>query len=129
MEKITDVQQLFFQHIKSRLAPHLSFVDEIAGHLNISNDSAYRRIRGEKPISFEEIRKLCTEFKISLDQFLHLESDSFIFSGKLASHTGNFFGDWLKDVLQQYVYVNSFENRQLYFITKDIPFISFFQVP
>ncbi len=43
------VQQVFFQHIKSNLADHLSMVDEVAELLNISNDSAYRRIRGEKP--------------------------------------------------------------------------------
>ncbi len=51
-----DVQQIFFQHIKSNLAAHLSLVDEVAELLNISNDSAYRRIRGEKPLSFEEIK-------------------------------------------------------------------------
>ena len=54
----SDAQLRFFQHIKSALPPNISFVDEIAGLLDISNDSAYRRIRADKPISFEELQKL-----------------------------------------------------------------------
>ena len=68
-------QQIFFQHIKTVLPAHLSLADEVAELLNISNDSAYRRIRGEKPIALEEIKKLCIHFKISLDQFMHLNSE------------------------------------------------------
>ena len=123
------VQQLFFQHIKNNLAPHLSFVDEISGLLNISNDSAYRRIRAEKPISFEEIQKLSAHYKISLDQFLHLQTDSFVFSGKLANSPGFSFEQYLKNLLQNFMYLNSFEQKHLYFLTKDIPWISYFQVP
>src|ERR1700757_2855321 len=75
-------QQLLFNHIKSVLPTHLSFVDEVAELLNISNDSAYRRIRGEKPISLEEIQKLCIRYRISLDQLINIESESTIFFGK-----------------------------------------------
>ena len=78
----TSAQQVFFNHIKGLLPPHISFVDEIAEVLDISNDSAYRRIRGEKPIVLEEIKKLCVKFKISLDQLLHLNTDSFLFCRK-----------------------------------------------
>jgi hypothetical protein len=62
-----NLQQSFFRHLKSILPGHLSLVDEVAELLNISNDSAYRRIRGEKPISLEEIQKLCIRYHISLD--------------------------------------------------------------
>jgi len=129
METVTGAQQLFFQHIKNNLPAHLSFVDEIAEQLNISVDSAYRRIRGEKPISFEEMRKLCSQYKISLDQFLHLQSDSFLFTGKLANGTDGFFDEWLKDLLQKLTFIKGFEKKHLYYLTKDIPFVSFFQVP
>src|SRR5579871_2321816 len=102
MENTDSGQQVFFQHIKNNLPQHLSLVDEIADLLNISTDSAYRRIRGEKPVSFDELRTLCSHFKVSLDQLFHIQSDSFIFTGRLAKDTGNFFGDWLNDVLQKY---------------------------
>lgn len=116
-----DVQQVFFQHIKNNLPPHLSFVDEIAELLNISNDSAYRRIRGEKGISFDEIRTLCLHFKISLDQLFYLNSESVIFTGNLANSTNFSFDLWLLYILRQVEYMNSFERKELLYLNKDMP--------
>jgi hypothetical protein len=120
------VQQLFFQHIKNNLPPHLSLVDEIAELLNVSNDSAYRRIRGEKGISFDEIGTLCSHFKISLDQLFHLNSESFLFSGNLADNRNFTFDLHMKGMLGQLKYVNSFERRELMYLNKDIPIFHFF---
>lgn len=123
------IQVSFFQHLKSQLPPHLSLVDEIAELLNISNDSAYRRIRAEKPISFEELQKICVHYHLSLDQFLHLQNDSFIFSGKLATSSDSFYEEWINKLLQDLAFMNTFEQKHLYYLTKDIPFITFFQFP
>ena len=124
-----DVQQLFFQQLKSRLPAHLALVDEIAEFLNISNDSAYRRIRGEKSISFEELQKLCVRYKISLDQLLHIESNSFVFNGKLKSEAENSFEDWLENILAQLQLFNSHERKHMYFLMKDIPPYVHFLMP
>ncbi len=122
-------QQLFFQHIKGKLPPHISVVDDIAELLNISNDSAYRRIRGDKPISFEELQKLCVHYKVSLDQFLNLQSDAFIFTGKLGNEINFYFENWLEEVLKQYSIISSFEKKHIYFLIKDLPFNLHFQIP
>lgn len=122
-------QLLFFQHIKSILPDHISFVDEIAGLLNISNDSAYRRIRGEKAISLDEMHVLAAHYKISIDQFLHLKSGSYIFSGELASAGDYVFEQWLENVHKQLAIVNSFSHKHLYYLAKDIPFMLHFMVP
>ena len=125
----TGIQVAFFQHIKTLLPPHKSMVDEVADLLNISNDSAYRRIRGEKPISLEEIKKLADEFKISLDQFMRIETDSYIFSGKMASSNDFLLEEWLASVHQNLCFMNTFKNRHMYYYTKDLPFIAHFQIP
>jgi len=52
-----------FRHIRELLPGHVSLADEIAGILDISTDSAYRRIRGEKPISLEELQKLSSRLR------------------------------------------------------------------
>lgn len=127
MEK-TSIQVSFFQHVKSLLPLHISMVDEVASILNISTDSAYRRIRGEKPIDLEEIQLLCGHFKISMDQLLHLESDAFIFTGKLKESKNN-FQTWLESVQQQFQLMNSFAKRHLYYLMKDIPPFVHFQIP
>ncbi|HUS01791.1 MAG TPA: helix-turn-helix transcriptional regulator [Chitinophagaceae bacterium] len=122
-------QQLFFHHIKTLLPPHLAMVDEVAEVLNISNDSAYRRIRGEKPIALEEIKKLCVHFKISLDQFLHLNSNSVLFTGKLADRTNFSFDLYLENLLSQMQMIASFQEKELYYWAKDAPVIYYYQFP
>ena len=112
----SDTQLRFFQHIKSLLPPNISFVDEIAEVLNISNDSAYRRIRADKPISFEELKKLCVKYKVSLDQFLNLQSDAFIFTGKLDNDVNFGFTNWLEEVYKQYAVIDHFEKKHIYFL-------------
>src|ERR1700754_4757526 len=125
----TDAQQRFFQHVKNSIPSNLSFVDEVSELLNISNDSAYRRIRGEKSISFEEIRKLCLHYKISLDQLFHLNSESILFTGKLADHQNFGFDLYLQNILQQLELMNLFERRELLVLNKDIPIFHHLNTP
>jgi len=57
-----ELQSLLFQQIKEKTHPHLSLVDEISELLEISYDSAYRRIRGEKALSMGELSKVSQHF-------------------------------------------------------------------
>lgn len=123
------VQQIFFNHLKSILPHHLSIVDEVASLLDISNDSAYRRMRGDKPLTFEEVQKLCVHFSISLDSIFHLNTDSYIFSGKLVSASNFHFELYLKKMLADMEMVKSFENAEFYFLNKDVPLFHHFQIP
>ena len=125
----SQTQLQFFQHIKSILPEHISLVDEIAGLLDISNDSAYRRIRGEKQISLDEMQKLAVHYKISIDQFLNLQANSYIFSGELAASGEYVFEQWMENVLQQLTFMGSFAHRHMYYLAKDIPIMEQFMVP
>jgi BetR domain len=125
-----NIQVLFFQHLKTQLPPHIAIVDEIAELLEISNDSAYRRIRGEKPIDLEEAQKLCIHFKISMDQLLHLQSDAFIFTGNFkSSNEDTAFEEWLQIVQHNFQVINSFEKKHMYYLMKDIPPFVHFLIP
>jgi hypothetical protein len=129
MEDSVSVQQLFFHHIKSHLPPHLSLVDEVAGLLDISNDSAYRRIRGEKTISFEEVRTLCAHFRISLDQLFHLQTDTLLFEGKFINQTNFDFGGYLQDLLKLLLDTQSFQKKEILFMSKDLSIFHLFYFP
>lgn len=124
-----NIQVLFFQHLKSQLPAHLSLVDEVAELLNISTDSSYRRIRGEKPISFEELQKLCSHYHISLDQFMHLSNDSIIFTGKSADAANFNFRSYLDEMLGQLKFMNSFTTREMFYLNKDVPIFHHFHFP
>ncbi|MBZ5855901.1 helix-turn-helix domain-containing protein [Flavihumibacter profundi] len=112
-----------------KLPSHVSLVEEISDILNISTDSAYRRLRGEKPISFEELQKLCLKYKISLDQLFHLDSDSFIFSGYTVKKAEFGFLDYWRNAAEEVQKMNSFEKREMFYLNKDIPIFHHFQFP
>jgi hypothetical protein len=124
-----DIQQLFFQKIKESMPVHLSFVDDVAELLNISNDSVYRRIRGDKVISLDEVQKFCSHYMISLDQFFNLKSDAYIFKGELGDNSEQSFDAWLKRVTEAFLLFNNFEKRHLTILMKDIPPFVHFQIP
>lgn len=124
-----DIQQIFFKHIKSILPAHLSLADELCELLDISSDSAYRRIRGEKLISLEEIAKLSAHYRISLDQLMNIQSNNVIFSGNY--YDGNNFDfekyiDYLLGSLEQIARAGE---KKLYYEAKDLPLFHYFQFP
>ena len=128
MEPVT-AQQTFFRHIKSLLPAHLSLVDEVADVLSISNDSAYRRIRGETQISLEEIRALCNKFNISLDQLLQLNTDSYLFTGTLTNSTDFKYDNWLDSCLKVIQHVKTFTPNHMSYLAKEFPFFYYFLIP
>ncbi len=121
------LQHEFFQQIKSKIPSHLSLVEEIAELLNISTDSAYRRIRGEKPISLEEVQKLSSHFRISLDHLLNVRSNSTVFFGDWVDVESFDFGKYLDDMLMQLREIGSGNSSMMYFEAKDIPPFHHFQ--
>ncbi|MEO8149258.1 MAG: helix-turn-helix domain-containing protein [Bacteroidia bacterium] len=123
----TELQQQFFQHLKTRIPAHVSLVDEIADLLGISNDSAYRRIRGDKQISLQEVQLICKHFQVSLDQLMGLDSNSITFYGNLVDKETFDFEKYLTDMLHQFEMINSLSEKTMYYDAKDIPPFRHFQ--
>jgi hypothetical protein len=121
MPNAAPLQLQLFNAIKAKLPPHLSLADEVAAVLEISTDSAYRRIRGEKPLLLEEVARLCTKYALSLDGLLHLQSDGFLFRGEFFQPEQFQFDKYLASYAQQLKHMASFETRKIFFLCKDIP--------
>jgi len=116
-------QEFLFQRIKELLRPDQSLVDIVAETLHISSDSAYRRIRGETPVVLDEAKELCGHFKLSLDQILNVQSGSTLFQS-IRINTQNYqYEQYLKDLIQQLKYVNSFIHKEIIYRSKDVPLI------
>jgi len=126
---MSQLQTNLFRHIKSILPSNLSFADEIADVLNVSIDSAYRRIRGEKQLSFEELQKLSNHYRISVDKVLDLKTDSVLFNGSFI-HSENFnFLKFLDDIYSNLRHMASFEQKELLYFSKDIPIYYYCMFP
>jgi hypothetical protein len=124
-----ELQTAFLKQIKNQLPSHLAFVDAIAEQLNLSNDSAYRRIRGEKHLTFDEIQILAAHYKISLDSFLHLQNDSLIFWGKNIDRNEFDFENYLQGIVSQLEFFLPAKEKQMYILNKDIPIFHHFMFP
>jgi hypothetical protein len=74
-------------------------------------------------LPFEEIKKLCVHFKISLDQFMHLQTGSVLFTVKLADRTNFSFELYLENLLREMQMINSFPEKEMYYWAKDAPVI------
>jgi hypothetical protein len=123
-------QEFLFQRIKELLPPHVSLVDTVANILNVSSDSAYRRIRGETPLVLDEARELCQYLKISLDQVLNVQSGSTLFRNvRLNTDKYNYIV-YLKELVKRVQLINSFVNKEIIYRTKDMPiFHNFYYQP
>jgi hypothetical protein len=115
------LQQQLFISIKSKIPDHLSAPDEIAKMLDVSTDSVYRRMRGEKTISLDELHKLCTYYKISLDQLMQIQTGAFLFQGNLLDSQTFRFEAYLTSSMHQMAYFNSFKQTDFYYLCKDTP--------
>jgi len=123
----TDLQVQLFQYIKNKAGNSQLLVDEIATILNISPDSAYRRIRGEKAVSMEELCNLARHYHLSLDALLNIKTDTISFQGKFIDPSSFRFDEYLVAVGQQVKYMASFKERTMYYLCKDIPLFHHYQ--
>jgi hypothetical protein len=61
-------QVSFFNKLKN--GSHNNVIYDIAGLLNISNDAAYRRMRGETLLDFNETITLCKHYNVNIDEYI-----------------------------------------------------------
>ena len=122
----TNLQKELFDHIRNSLPANVSMVAELADMLNLSYDSIYRRVRGEKPLQLNELKLLCEHYNLSLDQVLQLQSNKVLFTDNEANDPGTGFKEYMEGLLQQLKYFNSFDHRQLSYLSKDVPVFYFF---
>jgi len=123
------IQDAFFKQIKSQISREISMVDEIADLLHISNDSAYRRIRGETSLTFEEIGLLSNKYGISVDRLAMGHSNQVAFRYKPLDETKFTFSDYLKSLRDDLLLVDGYDNTEFIYLANDIPLFHIFGVP
>jgi hypothetical protein len=120
------LQHQLFAEIKRKIGETAPVADEVARLLSISTDSAYRRIRGEKTISLDELYLLCTHYQISLDQMMNVPTGSFLFQGNLLNPKTYRYDVYLTGILNLMAYYNSFKQKEFYYLCKDLPIFHYF---
>jgi hypothetical protein len=123
----TIVQDLFMKRFKQVLPPGLGMAEELADLLEVSIDSAYRRIRGETELTIEEIFKICKKYAISIDEVFGNRGDTVTFAYTKLTDSETNFEIYLTRLLTHLKALNKFSNRKIYYVAEETPmFYSFF---
>jgi len=128
MERNT-VQLNFISRIREMLPKNYSLVDEIADLLDVSKDSAYRRIRGETALTIDEIVILCNRFKISLDSFLQDDLGSVTFGYGRVECSEKGFINYLESIANDLERISKAEQKEIYYAAEDIPIFHHYRFP
>jgi plasmid maintenance system antidote protein VapI len=123
-----NIQSAFLDQIRSRLPEKISFVDKLAELLEVSRDSAYRRIRGETVLSMDEAKKLCEYFAVSLDALLSPAVNTSLFHHRAMS-TSYTLEQWLNSVGRNLEYISSCKEKEMIFAARDMPIFHHFRLP
>jgi hypothetical protein len=115
------VQEKLFQQIKQRMPTDENLSEVVGKVLGISYDSAYRRVKGETALDLGETQMLCRKFGISLDLLMGLSEGKITFTSNLIDQDNFDFEEYMRGLLRNLQYFNSFPERKLYYECKDIP--------
>lgn len=119
----------FFTYLKSTLPQHVSLADELCDLLNISSDSAYRRLRGEKSLTFSELKIICEKFHISIDQVLNLQNDTVAFRAPDLVADYKTFADYLNNIHSGVKFFLQYREKKMMYLCKDAPLWCFYIYP
>lgn len=120
-------QQLFLQRFREALPPGTGTAEELADVLNVSIDSAYRRMRCETELTIEEIYRITRKYPISMDEVFGNQGGTVTFGyTKLTDSAGNFEA-YLTRLYKHLCAMNKFDNRHIHYVAEEMPmFYSFY---
>lgn len=128
MNKDAGIQKLFFESVRQRIPGHISMVNEVAELLGISYDSAYRRLRGDKDLSIEEMRILCSKYRISIDSLFGPSNADVLFHPFVMKGNDG-FEEWLKLRILEVQKVKESMVNEVIMVARDLPIYYYFTFP
>ncbi|MCF8298244.1 MAG: hypothetical protein K9J13_11920 [Saprospiraceae bacterium] len=123
------IQLQFLKKIEDIIPSNSSLVYELSDILEISIDSAYRRIRSETALSIGDIIKLCDHFKISFDSFSHSESGNVTFNYTIMNKEEHSFEEFLSNLINDLKIINSAKESRIIYAAEDIPVFHNYKYP
>ena len=107
--------------VRNLVSRNVSFVDELSDLLGISNDSVYRRLRGETSLTIDEVSKICSTYRISFDNFINNSQSSVTFDYNNLFNSEEGFEIYLNSILQDIKRIIAAKNKNIIYAAKDLP--------
>lgn len=125
-----DIQIALFSEIKNRTKNNQHPIFDLSELLGISNDSVYRRLRGETFLNIEEITKLCYHYGISLDVLFGFQNNELaMFTYKTLVTSKKDIVQYLTNTALELKRMIQFKNRRIIYAATDVPIFQLFKFP
>lgn len=115
------IQTQFIKKLKEMVPPTVSLADELADMLDVSTDSAYRRLRGETAISLDEAYKICSKYSISIDSVFSSKGDTVTFNYTHLTEDRDQFFKYLSGIYETMKKIKSFPNKKMIYAAEEVP--------
>ncbi len=122
-------QLVFLEKLKQQISENHTLVDVITDVLNVSQDSAYRRMRGDTALSFDEAVKLANEYRVSLASIAGHSDNSAVFHRQPFITSIDQYRDYMQSSLDNLKFVQAQRNHMIYYQAKDIPVFYLYALP
>lgn len=120
-EKKQSAQNLFIDTLRKAIPSNLNLADEVSHVLNISADSAYRRLRCETEFTLSETLVLCNHFDVPLETLNAHYTEAVTFrTNKLSQEMGS-FTKYLEGLFKDLSWLNQFEHSEIVYAAEDLP--------
>ncbi len=120
------MQEVFIKHLKELIPAHVSLVEELAELLEVSTDSAYRRLRCETELSIDETYKICNHYRISADGIFSNQVNAVTCNYIKLTDTENNIEKYLTGILNNLKQVSKKENAKLIYAAEEVPIMHSF---
>lgn len=114
-------QEFFVAQLREMCPAHLNLAEELAGLLNLSLDSIYRRLRGETDISLEETLAICAHFELPLASVLEQQANMVAFRTNTLGGDSASFTQYLKVIVADVMGMHGEPDFEIVYAAEDLP--------
>ena len=122
-------QDSFLKKIEDIIPANSSLVAELSEVLQISQDSAYRRLRGSTQLTISEVSTLCKHYRISFDVFDDMDINNVTFSFLNIENSIKSFNTYLKTMINDLGIIKNAKSRKITYACEDIPIFYNYKYP
>jgi len=115
------VQEVFIKKLKETVSPNVSLSEELADLLNISSDSAYRRLRNETEFTLKEVHAIASHFNISIDSLFAFNNDFVTCNYIKLTDSAENFEKYLASLAGQLKGLKQLTNSKIVYAAEEVP--------
>lgn len=124
-----EIQSEFLKGIEDIMPVSSSLVNELSDLLQISTDSAYRRIRGETLLTIDEIDSICKKYGLSFDAFTRVKPGMVTFSYLPLEPLAENFTLYHQNLLKEVSLISAAKEKNLIYACQDLPLFHHYRFP